>query len=110
MRQAANAVFDLAVLDGRENLIGTVFRDEGELDHYLPYFTSLVGKLPEQDVAEGEEENLEVLADLLRQSCPCLPSPRPPTQITFLNRRGHSDVSDDMDEEDQLDSSSPDVL
>lgn len=58
--QAANAVFDLAVMDRQENLVGMVFHNKEELEHYLPYFISLVGKLPEDNMAQGEEEDLKV--------------------------------------------------
>lgn len=35
-------------------------------------------------MAQREEEDLDSLADLLKQSCPCLPSPSLPTNVTWL--------------------------
>ena len=62
-----------------------VFCNKEELKQYLPYFILLVGRLPKEDTAQGEEEDLDSLADLLKQSCPCLPSPSLPTNVTWLN-------------------------
>jgi hypothetical protein len=72
LRQLANAVFDLALTDGKDSLIGTVFRNQKELDHYFPRLMTLLGELPEQDVAAGEGYDLEDLAVLLEQAFPSL--------------------------------------
>ncbi|EDR09206.1 uncharacterized protein LACBIDRAFT_326614 [Laccaria bicolor S238N-H82] len=69
MHQAANAVFDLMVLDGKEGLIGMVFHNAEEHDHYLPYLLSLIGKLLEDDTPLDEEDTLATLATYIGHPC-----------------------------------------
>lgn len=70
LRQAANAVFDLAITDGKESLVGTVFRNQEEFDDYFPHLMTLLEELPEHDVAAGEGYDLEDLAVLLERAFP----------------------------------------
>ncbi|EDQ98943.1 uncharacterized protein LACBIDRAFT_318468 [Laccaria bicolor S238N-H82] len=103
MCQAANAVFDLAAMEGEEGLIGTVFRNVEEHDHYLPYFISLVGKLSEDDAPLVEEDTLATLATYMRHACPRLPRPGFPTQTFHMNEDdGLEEQGDDGEEDDQL--------
>lgn len=105
LRQAANAIFDLAVTDGPDLLVDTIFQNTDDRDLYLPYFTSLVGPLPEEDVAEGQEEDLDALAEIFRQSCPRLPPPRLPTltsrSVGYNNGPREDDEDGDGDEVDE---------
>ncbi|EDQ98991.1 uncharacterized protein LACBIDRAFT_335457 [Laccaria bicolor S238N-H82] len=103
MRQAANAVFDLAAMDGEEGLIGTVFRNAEERDHYLPHFISLVGKLSKDDAPQDEEDVLATLATYMQHACPRLPRRGLSTQTIRMNEDNDpAEQGEDGEEDDQL--------
>ena len=74
LNQAANAVFDLVAIEGKEGLIGKVFRNQEEFDQYYPFLMSLVDPSPPEEPETAGEDKLEFLAELLAQSCPRSPS------------------------------------
>jgi len=76
MCQAAQVIFDISTLEGKESLVGMVFHTQEELNHYFSYLMACLGNLAEEDVEE-DTSDLEDLTDLFAQTCPCLPSPQP---------------------------------
>ena len=71
MHHAAHALFDLATVEGQENVVGKVFKPQEDLDHYFPSIMKYLNNLSKEDMVSNNEE-LNILSELLEQTCPCL--------------------------------------
>ena len=79
MRRTAHTLFDLAVVEGQENLVGTVFKTQEDLNHYFPSIMKYLNNLSEEDIVSDNEE-LDVMSELLEQTCPRLRCASPSLQ------------------------------
>ena len=70
---AAHALFNLTAVEGQENLVGTVFETQEDLDHYFPSIMKYLNNLSEEDIISNNKE-LNTMFELLEQTCPCLRS------------------------------------
>ena len=95
MRRAAHALFNLAVVEGQENLVGTVFENQEDLDHYFPSIMKYLNDLSEEDIVSNNEE-LDITSELLEQTCPCLRCASPSSQPNNLkDAEGLDDAGSD---------------
>ena len=97
MRRAAHALFDLAAVEGQENLVGTVFETQEDLDHYFPSIMMYLNDLSEEDVVSDNEE-LDIMSELLEQTCPRLRRASPSSQPDDLEDAEGSDEAGSDDE------------
>ncbi|EDR06726.1 uncharacterized protein LACBIDRAFT_299547 [Laccaria bicolor S238N-H82] len=81
MRRAAQALFDLAAIEGKESLVGTIFQTQDDFDHYFPFIMSFLGDLSapvddseDEDATKNSRDNLTEMAVLFEKICPGHPS------------------------------------
>ena len=97
MCRAAHVLFDLAAVEGQENLVGTVFETQEDLDHYFPSIMKYLNDLSEEDVVSDNEE-LDIMSELLEQTCPCLHCASPSSQPDDLeDAEGSDEAGSDND-------------
>ena len=97
MRCAAHALFDLAAVEGQENLVGTVFETQEDLNHYFPSIMMYLNDLSEEDIISDNEE-LDIMSELLEQTCPRLRRASPSSQPDDLKDAEGSDEAGSDDE------------
>ncbi|EDQ98376.1 uncharacterized protein LACBIDRAFT_336013 [Laccaria bicolor S238N-H82] len=69
MHRAAQALFDLAAIEGKESLVGTIFQMQDDFDHYFPFIMSFLGDLSapvddseDEDATKNSRDNLAEMA------------------------------------------------